>query len=377
MKILNAGLLALALAASTGAAAAQQQPDAPFPYDQMPTQVVGITPPEGWRTAYFNLQGVVAELGEITPDADVTNWRNLIAYLTVATSTNQVADDMDANLTEVATHCASHAIFRSRPAAARAEEGWGQIVCLDRPGQVNAVGDAPLQIYVFQTQRRPDATFRFWRAWRGTPAQASEMLAQAGVTGFRSLQNRPSSAQLQAAFAPVVPALTEKWAGELAQALEVCELASSTPCASLNRSVADVSSYSLMTARLPGELLAGAAYIQGDNSDPQGAAAFYRRAFGSEPPQDASGNGIGFVNVLTPQRHNFRSLRSATGLAAMMFTSARAGGGLFSVGGDAPLAPAELARMRAYLLKNIRAVSQARSGAPAYDRFRIDLWPSQ
>lgn len=374
MKVLIAGLLSLGLAAGAATAAAQQ-PDQPFPYDQLPTHAVSITPLEGWRTAYFSLQGVVAELGEITPDADVTEWRNLIAYMTVATSTNQVVDDMEANLAEVATHCAAHATFRSRPAAANTEEGWGQIVCLDRPGQANAVAAAPLQIYVFRTQRRHDATFRFWRAWRGTPAQVAAMLASAGVTDFRSLRNQPTSAQLQTSFAPVMPALTERWGGELAQTLEVCDLASSTPCAGFNRSVADVSAYPLMTAHLPAERMAGVAYIQGDNSDPQGAADFYRRTLGSEPPQEAS--GISFVNVLTPRAHNFRSVRGSVSLIAVLLTSARAGGGMLSVGGDTALEPLELARMRAYLLKNVRVVSQGRPDGPAYDRFRIDLWPSQ
>lgn len=373
MKILNAGLLALALGASVGAAAAQQQPDARFPYDQMPTHVVGIAPPEGWRTAYFSIQGVVAELGELTPDADVHRWRDLIAYMAVATLTNQRVDDMNANLTEVRTHCASHATFDVRPANAHATDAWAAIVCLDRPGQANSLPEAPLQVYLFRSLSTNDATFRMWRAWRGAASDVAQMLARVGVTGVRRLANNPTSGQLHALFEPIIQRLADAWGAELTQALEICDLAGS-PCTSLNRSVADVPAYELLTNLEQANRMAGVVSLEGDRSDMAGATQFYREVFRSDPP---STDNVSFMVALSPSTFDFRRGQSTVNLALMMFRASRGTSGLFSVSSDAPSPPpSEQARLRAYLLRVVRFAASAPEGA-AYDSFRFDLWPNE
>jgi hypothetical protein len=363
------GAIVAAFAVSFGSATAQQG-DAPFPYEQLPLNVVGIAPPTGWRTAYFSVQGAAAELGELTPQADVTQWRDLMAYLTVATSTGQRVDDMTANLADVASHCAASATFALQPSATTVGESWGEIVCLDRPGQANTLPGAPLQIYVFRTIAKPDATFRFWRAWRGAASDVTSMLSAEGIGGFGGLRATATPSDLRAAFAPVMQALTDRWAVQLAPALEVCDLAGQ-PCASLNRSVEDVSAYEILAAREPN--LGGVAHIQGDRSDVTGAREIYRRTFGSEPPSD----DLNFVLSLRPSNHRFNSPQSMGRVAAMMYAGAHSNSGMFSVGADAPTAAlADLARMRAYLLKVARIAASARNG-PQYDSFRFDLWPRE
>jgi hypothetical protein len=362
-----------ALAATPIDASIAQSVDQPFPFDELPTHVVGIAPPEGWRTAYFSVQGVVAELGELTPDADVHAWRDLMAYMTIATLTNQRVDDMNANLAEVATHCSAHAMFSVRPALAQNSDAWAAIVCFDRPGQANSLAEAPLQIYLFRSLSRNDATFRFWRAWRGAPGDVVPMLARIGVNGIARVPANPTSEQLRVAFEPAMQALAEVWGADLVSALEVCDLAGE-PCASLNRSVADVSAYEVLSRLEPVSQMAGVMFLEGDRSDLAAAAQFYRDVFGRDPPITDS---ISFVIPLKPSSFAFNRAQSMVNFALMLHRTSKGTGGLFSVSADAPPpAPAEQARMRAYLVKIARLVASAPDG-PAYDRFRFDLWPNQ
>jgi hypothetical protein len=164
--------------------------------------------------------------------------------------------------------------------------------------------------------------------------------------------------------------LTNRWAAQLASALEVCDL-TGQPCATLNRSVEDVSIYAVLSAREPN--LAGVGYVRGDRSDVAGAREIYRRTFGADPPSDE----VNFVLSLRPTNHRFNSVQSLGRLAGMMYAGAHANGGLFSVSADSPTAPpAEIGRMRAYLLKVARMSSSVRNG-PQYDSFQFDLWPRQ
>lgn len=345
-----------------------------FAFDSLPTQVVGITPPTGWRTAYFSVQGAVAELGELTTrDADVSQWRDIIAYLTTAKITGTNVTDMDANLAEVSGHCSAHAIFRHRPSMAREGENWAEIVCFERVGETLSLAGAPLQIYVFRSLQTEDASFRFWRAWRGRPQDVAGLLSAMGVADGPALRAQPSARDLQG-LGPAMSQLTEAWGRELTQALEVCDLAA-TPCASLNRSTNFVPAYELLTARAPLDHTAALLAIRGDRSDPGMANTMYRQMFGSPPPGNAG--EIAIATLIQPRNHDFRAMRSLGNLAGHLFIASKANGGIISVAADAPLqTAAEAARYRAYLLRVARMASAAPNGPPA-DAYTFDLWPNE
>jgi hypothetical protein len=349
---------------------ARAQADTPFAFDQLDTTVVGISPPAGWRTAYFSVQGPLAELGELTTEGvDVTRWRDLLAYLTVVNITGHDVSDMNANLAETAGHCSISAQSLHRPAAATSAEQWGQIVCLDRPGQQNAVAEAPLQIYLFRSQRAGASSFRFWRAWRGAPGDVQAMLQRAGISGAPVLPTNPSQADL--ANLPM-PALTEIWAREISQAFELCDLAAG-PCASLNRSAQQASFYEPFIRLAPLDRTAALMTIRGDRTDMQTAANMYRRLFNRDPP---SSDGIGVATTVAPRNHNFRSSGSFAALTMHMYVANKGVGGIVGVSGDAPFAtPAEGARYRAYLLRAARLAASV-PGGPAYDAFSFDMWPN-
>ncbi|MCX7356672.1 MAG: hypothetical protein NT015_00755 [Alphaproteobacteria bacterium] len=366
-------LTVAALLAVAPAQAVAQQSAADFGYTQLPTDIVGISPQPGWRTAFFSVQGTGGELGELTREPDVTRWRNLLAYMTVASWAQPDVSLIDDAIGGVRSHCRSSATFSARPSGAAESEAWGEIVCLDTPGQANALSDAPLQIYVFRTVRTAQASFRFWRAWRGRPSDVAPMLEALGVIGVGRLATSPNDAQLAAAFAPVMQALTDRWSAEIIASMEVCSL-EGPPCASLNRSMADLSFYPLLAATGRADNLAALAYVTGDNSDPQASTQFYRSFFNRDPPTN---NGVGIITVLTPSNHNFNAVRSLQGVAITMLAGGKANGAFIAAGGDGPFASTqEPARMRAYLVKVAR-ITAAAPGGPAYDSMRFDLWPNE
>lgn len=360
MRVL-AAIAALVLSFAAAPAFAQQQQDRPFPYRDLATTVVGITPPQGWRTAFFDAQAL-GELGELTPDPDVAQWRDLLSYLTIANRANQPANSMDAAVSGVVTHCRASAAFSLRPASAVATDGWAQVACFDEAGLV--------QIYVFRGVAVGDATFRFWRSWRGAVNETAPMLRRLGLSPGR-IPNTPSNGDLQTALAPAKQALTDRWAAEIGAAFEICDLAGA-PCTSLNRSLTDISAYTPLTMRIPPASLNALAYVEGDRADMPGALQYYRQIFHAEPP-DAQ--NLSFVLTLNQQSHRFESAQSMLSLAQILYFGAHSTSGTFAIYGD-NTPPAEQALQRAYLLKVARIGSAIRNGPP-YDSFRFDLWPNQ
>lgn len=356
-----AAIAALVFSFAAAPAVAQQQRDRPFPYRDLATNVVGITPPQGWRTAFFDAQAL-GELGELTPDPDVTQWRDLLSYLTIANRANQPVNTMDAAINGVVTHCRASAVFNLRPANAVATDGWAEVACVDESGL--------MQIYVFRGVAAGDATFRFWRSWRGAVNETAPTLRRLGFSPGR-ITNTPSNGDLQTALAPIMQALTNLWSAEIGAAFEICDLAGA-PCASLNHSLADVSAYTPLTMRIPAASLNALAYVEGDRADMAGALQYYRQTFRSEPPDMQN---LSFVLTLSQANHRFENVQSMLSLAQMIYFGAHSSSGTFAIYGDnTPLA--EQALQRAYLLKVARIGSAVRNG-PAYDSFRFDLWPNQ
>lgn len=363
MRNLN-WLFALALVTLASQPLSARAQDAPFPYDALPTTVMGIAPPTGWSVKYFQMPGYVLKLGEITPkDQAVEQWRDLISYITGPAQFGSRIGNARIAAVQVTPGCSAYAIGEATPSGSEAGDTWSQILCYTREDGANTSRAAPLELYVFRSNVRGDAAFRMWRAWRGTPADYGRMLKRYGIDAPRDIPETPTDADL-ALQTPIFQSLVDKWSAELTASLEVCDLTAG-PCRTLNLDSSAATGLSV-----------AAVTIRGDNSNPALAREWARSKFKFTGPSPADGDQITVVASINPENHDFRSLARTAQFMTMAKLAHAGSGGELTVNGErgAELTPADAGRMRAYLLKSMRlATTLAQDGVP-YEAFTFDLW---
>lgn len=200
-----AGALVLAL---TGSVAAQNAP-------VERTEVLTVTPPEGWVLSVW--QGGTVEVGEFTPEGQTgPRFIDLLGYSVLPRTAGGPADEADLRILEArgaAEECRSHA-YRERPQPS----GWVGLVriCIGRQGQGAEVGELEFAA----TRVTDQGVYRVWRTHR---ASYSELVA---ITPFGG--TAPDAMDSQT-FDAIVAAWTPDMGPDI-ERREICDLSAIQGC---------------------------------------------------------------------------------------------------------------------------------------------------
>lgn len=225
--------VALGLAASCGAAAAQSDPPIPG-ITEARTAVVTVTPPNGWVLSVW--QGGSVELGEFTPPGQTgPRYIDLLGY-SVLPAIPELPQDAEAlramEMTNAQRSC-PHSLFRDMQPAG----GWLNLarVCLGREG---AADPNQLELEFATTTVTSQGIFRVWRSWRGTSGELVAMVAERTGATAPELVDPSDGSLVEAAFGDLVATLGPVMTADLARR-EVCDLGDLQHCSSFEQTLPD------------------------------------------------------------------------------------------------------------------------------------------